>query len=486
MLLGNFPASKYQNAEESLSESDTEIDDATVGGTHEQTEPFKIFFKWLIDGGAQFPLLSLHFCSSVNRAINSKRIIQPDEDVLFVPYSHLMTTEIALASKVGKQIIESGVEISSLHTYLASYLLQEKANPKSYWKPYIDILPKSHDTIPLFFNEKQLAELKGSMTVNQIQELHISLRAEYDSLVKHVPMYAEFLYKDFVWARLVVITRIFGMVIDRKSTEGLVPMADMLNHKIPKDTYWTYVPSRIGFVIKARNVIGKGCEVFNSYGRKCNSIYFLDYGFVPEENEDNEAVMWFELGENDPTKNLKCRVSGLSSNLNYLKKFQMSQQYKSPDYKVRHAFSYVRFLAATKEELDEFFDKDDFCITNIPPVSFENENRVLKMFAAAAQKALHGFSHSFAHDQTLLADLDKYPLFSNARNIVLMRSGEKRVLQYYINLYKLVGPIMKQLGQDSSVTKVASGILDENMKIYFTSVMNYLDDQAIVHQKVSE
>lgn len=486
MLHGNLPASKNQDSEESLSESDADIDDATVGGTHEQTEAIKIFFKWLIDGGAQFPLLSLHFCSSINRAINSKRTIKPDEDVLFVPYSHLMTSENALASHVGKQIIESGVQISSHITYLVSYLLQEKANPKSYWKPYIDILPETFDTIPLFFSEKQLAELKGSMTIAKIQDLHISLQAEYDSLVKHVPMYSEFPYKDFVWAQLVAISRMFRMFIDRRDTEGLVPMADMLNHRNPEDTSWTYVPNRIGFVMTTLNVIDKGSEVFNTYGRKCNSQYFVDYGFVPETNEENEAVMYFELDKDDPTKNSKSRVSGLNSDLNYLKRFQMPLQYKSPDYKVRHAFSYVRFLAATEEELEEFFDEDDFCITNVPPVSYQNEVRVLEMFAEAAQQTLHGFTHSLAHDQKLLSDLDKYALFSNARNIVLMRSGEKIVLEYFINLYKRVGPILKELAEDSTYIKVVSGILNENMEIYFNIVMNYLDDRKAGHQRVRE
>merc|ERR1719285_1413322 len=282
------------------------------------------------------------------------------------------------------------------------------------------------------------------MSIDKIQDLRTSLQAEYNSLVKHVPMFAKFPYKDFVWARLVVVSRAFGTVIDRRSTEVLVPMADMLNHKRLKDTRWTYIPSRIGFVIKALHVIDKGCEVFNSYGRKCNSQYFMDYGFVPEENEDNEAVMHLELDKDDPTKKLKCSVSGLNSNLNYLKSFQMPMQYKSPDYKVRHAFSYVRFLAATEEDLNEFFEKK-FCITNVPPVSYQNENRVLEMFARAAQRALHGFTHSLVHDLKLLADLDKYPLFSNARNSVLMRSGEKRVLEYFINLYKRVGPCSSSL-----------------------------------------
>jgi len=471
MLLGSLPACQNKDWEKSQLKSHTEIDDATVGGTHDQTKPFKIFFKWLIEGGTEFPLLSLRFFSNIHRAINSKRTIQRNEDVLFVPFCQLMTTDIALASKVGKQILES-VQVRSRHSYLASYLLQEKANSKSYWKPYIDILPPTYDTIPLFFTKKQLAELEGSMAIGKIQERHSSLRAEYNTLVKNVPMYADFSYDDFVWARLVVITRIFGMVIDGNKTEGLVPMADMLNHKRPRETKWTYAQNRKGFVITTLNVIEKGCEVFDSYGRKCNSRYFVNYGFVPEKNEDNEAVMYFELKKDDPTKDLKYFISSYS--IVNVKRFQIPLQYNDPNNKVRQAFSYVRFLGATQEDL-KYFDEHEHSITNVPPLNYENEGRVLEIFAAAAKEALEGFTHNLAHDQKLLEDLDKYPLFSNARNIILMRSGEKTVLEYFINLNEQVGPILKRLAEDPTDIKVELGTLDEDMRNYLNAVRKSLD-----------
>jgi len=475
MLLGSLPACDDSDWEKSLLKSHIEIDDATVGGTHEQTKPFKIFFKWLIDGGAQFPLLSLRFFSDIYRAINSKRLIQPEEDVLYVPFCQLMTSEIARSSLVGRQILDSGVQLRSRHSFLAAYLLQEKANPKSYWKPYIDILPEAYDTVPLFFSEKELAELEGSIALEKIQDRHNSLQVEYDALVEHVPMFAEFSKEDFVWARLVIITRIFGMVIDGVKTEGLVPMADMLNHKRPRETKWTYAQERKGFVITTLNVIEKDCEVFDSYGRKCNSRFFVNYGFVPEENEDNEAVMHFELEQDDPTGDLKCRISGMYSNLRYPKRFQIPLQYNDPNNKVRQAFSHVRFLVATKEELEEFFDEDNFSITNVPPVSYRNERRVLEMFAKAAKESLGNFTHTLEHDKKLLADLDNYPLLSNARNIILMRSGEKTVLEHFINLNHHVGPILEQLAKDPDATAVELSNLDEHMRNYINTVRKCLD-----------
>jgi len=108
-------------------------------------------------------------------------------------------------------------------------------------------------------------------------------------------------------------------------------------------------------------------------------------------------------------------------------------------------------------------------------LNYENEGRVLEKFAEAAKEALEGFAHNLAHDQKLLADLDKYPLFSNARNIVLMRSGEKTVLEYFINLNEQVGPILKHLAEDSTDIKVESGTLDEDMRNYLNAVRNSLD-----------
>lgn len=43
-------------------------------------------------------------------------------------------------------------------------------------------------------------------------------------------------YEKFIWARMVVSSRIFGVMMGGKKTDALVPIADMLNHKIPKMT----------------------------------------------------------------------------------------------------------------------------------------------------------------------------------------------------------------------------------------------------------
>lgn len=62
-------------------------------------------------------------------------------------------------------------------------------------------------------------------------------------------------------------SRIFGLQIDNVKTDAFVPLADMLNHKRPKQTSWSYCDERKGFIIEAQEDIPRGEQVYDSYGR---------------------------------------------------------------------------------------------------------------------------------------------------------------------------------------------------------------------------
>lgn len=49
---------------------------------------------------------------------------------------------------------------------------------------------------------------------------------------------------------MIVSSRIFGIQIDGEKTDALVPIADMLNHKVPKSTTWFYSSDKKGFVVQ--------------------------------------------------------------------------------------------------------------------------------------------------------------------------------------------------------------------------------------------
>lgn len=50
---------------------------------------------------------------------------------------------------------------------------------------------------------------------------------------------------------MMIGSRIFGINISGLKTEVLVPFADMLNHRQPKQTVWNYEESLNGFAIES-------------------------------------------------------------------------------------------------------------------------------------------------------------------------------------------------------------------------------------------
>jgi tetratricopeptide (TPR) repeat protein len=194
---------------------------------------FDLMVRWLKEGGGKFPRLYLQYYSEDYRGVHCLSRIPAEEIILYVPHHMIMTSQVAMDSGLGKQIVDAQLDLRSKHSYLAAYLLQERRKGKeSYWEPYINSLPAVYANMPIHFSPEMLAHLKGSFTLEKIADRIESLRAEYDNICAHVPDMRQFTHAEFVWARLAVITRIFGLVIGGVKTDGLVAYADMLNHAV--------------------------------------------------------------------------------------------------------------------------------------------------------------------------------------------------------------------------------------------------------------
>merc|ERR1719436_598523 len=178
-------------------------------------------------------------------------------------------------------------------------------------------------------------------------------------------------------------------------------MADLLNHKRPRQTKWTYVANKRGFVITSLQPIGTQLEVFDSYGRKCNSRFFVNYGFVPEENEDNEAIMSFLLSPKDPAFAQKAKLLPDPGALEQERTFQIPMHYNDPNLKVKECFSYLRFLLATSDEISLYLNRDPFSTKDIKPMTPANEKRVLRGLSEAAKNSLSKFPDTLAMDLKL-------------------------------------------------------------------------------------
>lgn len=123
-----------------------------------------------------------------------------------------------------------------------------------------------------------------------------------------MPDFAQFTLREYSEVRIMVSSRIFGITVNGVKTDGFVPFADMLNHRRPRQTTWYYSEEKQGFVIDACDDIARGSQVYDSYGRKCNSRFFLNYGFINLNNDANEVPLQLALDKNDPGYEVKLKL----------------------------------------------------------------------------------------------------------------------------------------------------------------------------------
>ena len=214
------------------------------------------------------------------RGVSALVDIEPESTIVTVPLKCLITVEMGKATDVGQAVIAADLELDApKHVFLMLYMLIDRRNPHSFFRPYYDILPKKLSNMPIFWTPEELAWLQGSYLLRQIEERKAAIRNDYAAICDVWPAFAEVAsLDDFSWARMCVCSRNFGVVVDGLRTSAMVPHADMLNHYRPRETKWTYDNARGAFTITSIKVIRAGAQVYDSYGQKCNHRFLLNYG----------------------------------------------------------------------------------------------------------------------------------------------------------------------------------------------------------------
>jgi len=164
--------------------------------------------------GAQFDKMKVRYYAPDYRGVHASRDIKKGETILYVPRKEIITLEMAMASPIGKLMAERNFRqrlISPKHSFLATYVMQERRKENSYFKEYIDILPKKFNNFPIFYTQEERAWLEGSPFQNMITEKIKDIQADYSLICKEVPEYRQFPLKEYSEMRMMVASRIFGI-----------------------------------------------------------------------------------------------------------------------------------------------------------------------------------------------------------------------------------------------------------------------------------
>ena len=426
-----------------------------------KTYPLYInFLKELYKYNSFFPKLKIHFYTEDYRGVIAKSDISKNEIIMTIPKTCLITLENALETEYGKQIGKfMYTDLNSpKHCLLSSFLLFEEKNPK--YKYYFDLLPKDFKNFPVFYTKEELGYLKGSPFLSQILDKKKDMKNDYIKLCEYIPEFKQFKFSKFKEARVLISSRIFGISINDNKTDALAPFADLLNHKRPRQTQWYYDDNLNSFVIQAIDNIKEGCEIFDSYGKKTNARFLLNYGFCLDDNDTSEYLLSVELNDNYPLFNLKKTFFQNESDL--VRCFNLNNNFYESQ--IIELLSFLRFILFDGDINDLYKiicnnsnnKEQSLLFYYIPPITKELEIQVLKHLHLLCRKALDRYPTSFDEDQNIYQNGKNISF--NLRNCLLLLMSEKTILSYFIYFceycldlfqYDSQNEILNKLSKDS-------------------------------------
>ena len=305
----------------------------------------------------------------------------------------------------------------------------------SIYFPYLDLLPQKFTTA-IYYDEDEMAELKGTNLYKSIKSINENLENIYEQKVKYLLKNrldvlkndTAYTYERFRWAFSVVWSRVFPIEYPCEASENgieivptLLPTVDILNHKFnAKITYFTGTDRR--FYLKTREPLEKGTYVHNNYGAKSNDSFLLSYGFVIENN--TEDTFYVQFG-----------VSG-DEQLVHLKKQYLEDNSLMLGYYLKHQDLPEVMLDAIRICV---MDEDDFYFAKQHPMSHHrgqtymfgvrNEYKTLTTLLNLFQSKKNLFSTTIQEDLKYLKSEKEF----NMQNILIYRIGQKRIIEHCLS-----------------------------------------------------
>ena len=429
------------------------------------------FLKELYKRNSFFPKLEIHFYTDNYRGVLAKSNILKNEIIMTIPKNCLITLENAINTEYGKKISEfMYTELNSpKHCLLSSFLLYEEDNAK--YKYYFDLFPKDFINFPVFYKKEELEYLKGSPFLSQILEKKKDMKNDYNKLCNYLSDYNQFKYKKFKEARVLISSRIFGITINEKKTDVLAPFADLLNHKRPRQTQWYFDDNLDSFVIQAIENIKQGDEIFDSYGKKTNARFLLNYGFCLEDNDTSEYLLTVEFNDKYPLYEIKKKLF-FQNELEMTKCFNLNNNFYESQ--ILELLSYLRFILFDgdinilyneinknvnyKEELSLIF-------YYVPPINKNLEIKVLKHLYYLCRKSLAKYPTTFEEDQYIYKN--KENISFNLRNCLLLLMSEKTVLSYFLFFCEYCLDLFCLTNKNEIMTKIDNDFKNEQCQFDF-------------------
>mmetsp|Transcript_18081 Transcript_18081/g.37529 ORF Transcript_18081/g.37529 Transcript_18081/m.37529 type:complete len:413 (-) Transcript_18081:1796-3034(-) len=400
------------------------------------------FLDWMRAGGASWSV-AVGASTVTNADRGLLRLAGPGTDpelLLSVPPTLILSRETILQSPIGSilhDIVEILAESEREGGLFVLFLMYERQNRASFWRPFLDVLPCKFTT-PLYFSDQELELLQGSPLYPLVNQVKQELEETFQHLVVDGACHAIpdifnqgiASFENFLWAFSVLNSRAFqtkfmaGLGKDQPGTALIVPLADMTNHRPISNAMMRGADtddSNFELVPKP-NVQTMEREWFISYGHLPNWTLLLHYGFVIENNIHDTVEI--TLDEPDDEDN-DCALRKFLF-------FELFPQYVGLDHSLcvndersapRKLLQSVRLLMAGPDELRPL-DRYNFADKIRSPLSERSEAAARTTIRSILEGLLENLSReSVKH-------LEDYPRPGNVRSIEVYKNGQQRILRH--------------------------------------------------------
>ncbi|XP_069493834.1 actin-histidine N-methyltransferase [Ambystoma mexicanum] len=457
---------------------------------------FPDLMKWARSNGASTEGFDLVEFPEEGCGLKATREIKAEELFLWVPRKMLMTVESAKNSVLGPLYSQDRILQAMGNITLAFHLLCERADPNSFWLPYIMTLPSEYDT-PLYFEEDEVQYLQSTQAIQDVYSQYKNTARQYAYFYKVIqthpnanklPLKDSFTYDDYRWAVSSVMTRQNQIPTEDGSrvTLALIPLWDMCNHTNGLiTTGYNLEDDRCECV--ALQDFKEGEQIYIFYGTRSNAEFVIHNGFFFDNNSHDRVKIKLGVSKSDRLYAMKSEVlarAGIPTSSVF------ALHITEPPISAQ-LLAFLRVFCMSEEELKEHLlgehaiDKI-FTLGNSEfPVSWDNEVKLWTFLEARASLLLKTYKTSVENDKLLLECGD---LTFHARMVIKLRLVEKEILEKavksatenrlrYSKQMEEDAPLPKY--EESNIALLENTVADSKLPL----ILRNLDDEDEVHRE---
>ncbi|NXK84985.1 SETD3 methyltransferase, partial [Amazona guildingii] len=446
---------------------------------------FPELMKWATENGASTEGFEIANFEEEGFGLKATREIKAEELFLWVPRKLLMTVESAKNSVLGSLYSQDRILQAMGNITLAFHLLCERANPNSFWLPYIQTLPSEYDT-PLYFGEDEVQYLQSTQAIHDVFNQYKNTARQYAYFYRVIqtsklPLKDYFTYDDYRWAVSSVMTRQNQIPTEDGSrvTLALIPLWDMCNHTNGLiTTGYNLEDDRCECV--ALQDFKAGEQIYIFYGTRSNAEFVIHSGFFFDNNSHDRVKIKLGVSKSDRLYAMKAEVLARAG----IPTSSVFALHSTEPPISAQLLAFLRVFCMSEEELKEHLigeraiDKI-FTLGNSEfPISWDNEVKLWTFLEARASLLLKTYKTTVEDDRSFL---ETHDLTTHAIMAIKLRSGEKEILEkavksaaasreYYTKQMAEGAPLPKY--EESNIALLENTVADSRLPI----VLRNLED----------